>query len=373
MLTRHSLYLQEQVQEDILQHMLTKFSLIFRNETLDLDYLLDTQELDLAFTASNHVNIPEALITGLQELIIIIHVNVSSEETSANASDIVTCTWRNIVHPRLDIRMDDLEELLHTALPVNIIVRSIKIRMPHAGYRLMKGELLASGHWMQWHRMKASMRRVNGAGILARMVQLGFIARRIFTIFSLTLTMHVHIYSKSYFFSLHNDTFFFCCCFFFFLRIELLWCDVWSAVTSKYYEILHAMVEDGVLDLSNELRLFCVHYTILPWLKSDLKCFIRRWNNHPIRTEGNLSPNQLWCIGMLQTPVVEPDIIEQLCQQQTSDTPLEDGVVVPEIQCPLSEQSLAILQGLIDPLTSSLNDRELYVQSLDIIQRLCFI
>lgn len=78
---------------------------------------------------------------------------------------------------------------------------------------------------------------------------------------------------------------------------------------------------------------------------------------------------------MLQTPVVEPDveIMEQLCQQQTSDTDPEDGVVVPEIQCPLSEQSLAILQGLIDPLTSSLNDRELYVQSLDIIQRLCFI
>ncbi len=52
------------MQEDILQRMLTKFSLIFRNETLDLDYLLDTvraqQELDLAITASDYVNIPEA-------------------------------------------------------------------------------------------------------------------------------------------------------------------------------------------------------------------------------------------------------------------------------------------------------------------------
>ncbi len=52
------------MQENILQRMLTKFSLIFRNETLDLDYLLDTvraqQELDLAITASDYVNIPEA-------------------------------------------------------------------------------------------------------------------------------------------------------------------------------------------------------------------------------------------------------------------------------------------------------------------------
>ncbi|XP_016326655.1 uncharacterized protein LOC107676593 [Sinocyclocheilus anshuiensis] len=221
---------QEQVQEDILQHMLTRFSLIFRNETLDLDYLLDTaqQELDLAITASNHVNIPEALIMGLQELINIIHVNVSSEETSTTASDIVTCTWGNVGRPRLDIRRDDLEELLHTALPVehlsricgvsrstinrrlkehtlsiracysNIsdeeldhVVRSIKIRMPHAGYRLMKGELLARGHQIQWHRMKASMRQVDGAGILARMVQLGFIARRSYSVPAPLSLVHV--------------------------------------------------------------------------------------------------------------------------------------------------------------------------------------
>jgi len=79
-----------------------------------------------------------------------------------------------------------------------------------------------------------------------------------------------------------------------------------------------------------------------------------------------------WHFDLLNVALIL-QIIEQLCQQQTSDTDPEDGVVVPEIQCPLSEQSFAVLQGLIDPLTSSLNYRELYVQSLDIIQRLSFI
>lgn len=83
---------------------------------------------------------------------------------------------------------------------------------------------------------------------------------------------------------------------------------MWSAVTCKYYDVLHTMEEERLIDLSDEMHLFCVHYVFLPHLKSDLKCFLGSWNNHPIRTEGNLSPEQLWHIGMLQTPVTEPDV-----------------------------------------------------------------
>ncbi|CAL8241763.1 unnamed protein product [Merluccius merluccius] len=36
--------------------------------------------------------------------------------------------------------------------------------------------------------------------------------------------------------------------------------------------------------------------------------FISGKSVHNQRTEGNLSPDQLWHIGMLQTPVVEPDV-----------------------------------------------------------------
>lgn len=45
-------------------------------------------------------------------------------------------------------------------------VRPIKRRMPHAGFRLVEGELLARRHHEQWHRVQATMHRVDGAGIL---------------------------------------------------------------------------------------------------------------------------------------------------------------------------------------------------------------
>ncbi len=67
-------------------------------------------------------------------------------------------------------------------------------------------------------------------------------------------------------------------------------------------------------------------------------------------------------------------MVEQLFQEEIVDNDTEDGgVVVPEICCSLSDQKLAVLHGLINPLTSPLNDRELYLQTLDVIQRLCSI
>ncbi|KAL1251226.1 hypothetical protein QQF64_019022 [Cirrhinus molitorella] len=50
-------------------------------------------------------------------------------------------------------------------------------------------------------------------------------------------------------------------------------------------------------------------------------------------------------------------MVEQLFQEEIVDNDTEgDGVVVPEIFCPLSDQKLAVLHGLINPLTSLLND-----------------
>uniref|UniRef100_A0AAV2KJI2 Integrase core domain-containing protein n=2 Tax=Knipowitschia caucasica TaxID=637954 RepID=A0AAV2KJI2_KNICA len=128
-------------------------------------------------------------------------------------------------------------------------------------------------------------------------------------------------------------------------RIERLWRDMWMSVTSTYYELLHSLEEEGSLDPTNSLQLFSAQYVFLPRLTSDLHSFINSWNNHPLRTEQNLTPNQLWEIGKALNPV--PSAQHTLYQNPPSqDEDLEaSGIVVPQIACPMPQQSLELLRA----------------------------
>lgn len=90
-------------------------------------------------------------------------------------------------------------------------------------------------------------------------------------------------------------------------RIERLWRDVFIGVTSVYYNILHTLEDNHVLDISNSLHLFCCHYVFLPRIQASLDVFREGWDN-PIRTEHNLTPNQLWQVGQFQNPILEPEV-----------------------------------------------------------------
>ena len=54
------------------------------------------------------------------------------------------------------------------------------------------------------------------------------------------------------------------------------------------------MVDQFLLDINDEVHLFCLHYVFLPQINLALKLFKNAWNNHPLSTERNLSPIQLW-------------------------------------------------------------------------------
>ena len=85
---------------------------------------------------------------------------------------------------------------------------------------------------------------------------------------------------------------------------------MWCAVTSIYYSVLHSQDEDGLLDLSNIAHLFSCHYAFLSRIQASLDIFSSGWDNHPLRTEGNLTPNQLWEIGNIRNAMAEPENAE---------------------------------------------------------------
>lgn len=61
---------------------------------------------------------------------------------------------------------------------------------------------------------------------------------------------------------------------------------------------------------SDSIHLFCSQHVFLPRLQRDLDVFRMGWDNHPLRTEQNRTPQQLWTIGLLQKPIEAPGLAE---------------------------------------------------------------
>ncbi|MED6285412.1 hypothetical protein CHARACLAT_029081, partial [Characodon lateralis] len=81
-------------------------------------------------------------------------------------------------------------------------------------------------------------------------------------------------------------------------------------VTSHYYNTLHSLEAQHLLDVSSQGDLFSVHQIFLPQLNLDLQAFIEGWNNHPLQTEGKRTPEQMWFLGMMSNPINQPESLQ---------------------------------------------------------------
>ena len=54
------------------------------------------------------------------------------------------------------------------------------------------------------------------------------------------------------------------------------------------------MENNNVLNVDNELHTFCLHFIYLKQINHTMHMFMDAWNNHPLSTENNLTPIQLW-------------------------------------------------------------------------------
>ncbi|RVE63433.1 hypothetical protein OJAV_G00136230 [Oryzias javanicus] len=452
----------------LIERLLHKLESVVNQQPLNLNYLefVTRHELIVFNSFSDQTGDVSEIVSALQSLLYLVQQEMN-ESTFHIELEQSSCSGQS----KIVIEREKLKDLLDTHLPVGFIAKclgvsrrtvyrrmqeygfsvrgsysimtdqeldgiisSLKSHMPNAGYRMVHGHLISMGLRVQWWRMKASMHRVDAAGIFSRLTEVGCVVKRCYSVRGPLSLVHIDTnhklirynivifggvdgYSRkvlylnattnnkaetafSFFLraselhgvpsrvradqgvenldiahfmfatqgtgrgsfisgkSVHNQ------------RVERLWRDVWTAVTSKHYDVLHALEEDGLLDISDATLLFGVHYIFLPRLQADLDMFAKGWNNHPLRTEGGLTPEQLWHIGHMQDldeskrlqDLQEPGVNwEGVVLQEDPDS----GVVVPEVECPLNEETLEVLTRSINPLEhSNSNGYDLYLRFL---------
>lgn len=58
-------------------------------------------------------------------------------------------------------------------------------------------------------------------------------------------------------------------------------------------------LESLILDTTNEVHLFALHFVYVPLINEALNEHSTSWNCHSLSTEGNVTPRQLWIQGMV--------------------------------------------------------------------------
>ena len=157
-------------------------------------------------------------------------------------------------------------------------------------------------------------------------------------------------------------------------RIERLWRDVRTAVSSTYISVFHELESQNILNPDNDADLYCLHYVFIPRINSSLETFRHAWNYHPLSTEGNRTPMQLYTAGSLGSRLFTDDVNDMYGLDP--DAPLPDDidttiVTVPDTHIPLSQASTQALESAVNPLQSC-NDYgvQLYKDSVHLVYQL---
>ncbi len=194
---------------------------------LDLDYLyfICTNDLSLITSHTSHEHVPQEVMQCLSNLCYVLFNHLDTRRTS---SVVVNKIAGPTGHPKTIVSEQHLRQLVEIGLTVPCIskllgmstrtierrmqqfgitvrgtysqltdeeldnlVIAIKTTSPHSGYRMMRGHLKALGHRVQWSRVCDSMNRVDSAGVLARMSQIGHVVRRSYSVQAPLSLMHL--------------------------------------------------------------------------------------------------------------------------------------------------------------------------------------
>jgi hypothetical protein len=154
-------------------------------------------------------------------------------------------------------------------------------------------------------------------------------------------------------------------------RVERTHRDDYSGVLVFYACIFEQLEQDGCLNVLDDVHLFSLHHVYIPRIENSLQELIGQLNNRPVSTERNLSPLQMWEIGMLENmhsghTGLNKIEIEHFGMDPDSVLAIEDQDYQVQVNPPtlhLTEEQVAELP---DPLANDENSgKELYLQCVE--------
>ena len=80
--------------------------------------------------------------------------------------------------------------------------------------------------------------------------------------------------------------------------IEHLWRDVCGGCLSLFYQLFQYLKVNHLLDADNDDHIWSLHYVYLPMINKHLQTWKNAWVHHPLSTEKNKTPMQLWVSGL---------------------------------------------------------------------------
>ena len=116
------------------------------------------------------------------------------------------------------------------------------------------------------------------------------------------------------------------------VRIERMWRDVSRSVITPFKERFTSLEDQEILDVDNEIDLFCLHEMFAHRINASLNDFVSSWNSHPLTSENNQTPLQLFCTGS---------------NSESSES--DDGSTAARIQLPTSQPAVEVSSVSFNP------------------------
>ena len=94
-------------------------------------------------------------------------------------------------------------------------------------------------------------------------------------------------------------------------RIERLHYDTTHCVLSNFIDIFISLEEQDIIDRNNIIDKLSLQFVFIPRIQDALDKFRNGWNEHPISTEKNRSPLQLFTMGMMNAENKEKGCVQR--------------------------------------------------------------